>query len=124
VKADVPPTNVIIFAEADGSAPLIEWLDGLDVKVRDKCIVRVERLAELGHELRRPEADFLRDGVHELRIRRGKVNYRILYFFHNDLAVLSHGCTKDDAVPPSEIERAIGHRSLYAQDPMKHQYAE
>lgn len=120
----MPPTNVIIFAEADGSAPLIEWLDGLDVKVRDKCIVRVERLAELGHELRRPEADFLRDGIHELRIRRGKVNYRILYFFHNDRAVLSHGCTKDDTVPPSEIERAIGHRNLYSQDPMKHQYAE
>ncbi len=61
----MPITEVIIFAEEDGSSPLIEWLDGLGSKVQDKCIVRVERLAEMGHELRRPEADFLRDGIYE-----------------------------------------------------------
>ena len=27
-----------------------------------------ERLAQLGHELRRPEADYLRDQIYELRI--------------------------------------------------------
>ena len=66
----------------------------------------------------------LRDGIHELRIRRGNVNYRILSFFHNDRAVLSHGCTKEDVVPPPEIERAIGHRRLFTQNPVQHQYVE
>jgi hypothetical protein len=37
-----------------------------------------------GHELRRPYADYLRAGVHELRARVGRVNYRILYFFGDD----------------------------------------
>jgi DNA-binding XRE family transcriptional regulator len=46
-----------------------------------KCAVRIRRLADLGHELRRPEADLLRDGICELRARLGTVNYRILYFF-------------------------------------------
>ena len=32
------------------------WLDGLHVKAQDKCTVRIERLAERGHEMRRPEA--------------------------------------------------------------------
>jgi hypothetical protein len=35
----------------------------------------------MGHELRRPEADFLRDGIYELRASLGGVHHRILYFF-------------------------------------------
>jgi hypothetical protein len=50
----MPRTEVVVFAAEDGSAPLLAWMDNLQVKVRDKCIVRIERLAELGHELRRP----------------------------------------------------------------------
>lgn len=65
----MPPTDVLIYAEQDGSAPLLEWLDTLPAKVQDKCLIRIERLAELGHELRRPDADLLPDGIHELRTR-------------------------------------------------------
>ncbi|MHC4177493.1 MAG: type II toxin-antitoxin system RelE/ParE family toxin [Planctomycetota bacterium] len=78
----MPETTVVFFAEDDGSAPLLTWLDQQETKVQDKCLVKVERLAELGHELRRPEADFLRDGIYELRVRYRRVNYRMLYFFH------------------------------------------
>jgi len=86
----MPETEVVFFAEAYGSAPLLEWLDQQPAKVQDKCIVRIERLAAMGHELRRPEADLLRDGIYELRVRHGHVNYRMLYFFHAGQAVLSH----------------------------------
>ena len=78
----MPQTDVVLFAEPDGSCPLLEWMDKLPSKVQDKCMVKIERLKELGHELRRPEADYLRDDVYELRVRRGRVNYRMLYFFH------------------------------------------
>ena len=67
----MPETEVVFFAEADGSAPLLRWLDEQPAKIQDKCIVRVERLAAMGHELRRPEADLLRDGICELRVRHG-----------------------------------------------------
>lgn len=33
----------------------------------------------MGHELRRPEADFLRDGIYELRTSLGVLHHRILY---------------------------------------------
>jgi hypothetical protein len=36
-----------------------------------QCYLRLERLREMGHELRRPEADFLRDGIYELRVSLG-----------------------------------------------------
>ena len=77
-------------------------------KALDKCTVRIERLAELGHELRRPEADFLRDGIYELRVGLQHVNYRMLYFFHGrTAAVVSHGVVKEAEVPRREIEKAI-----------------
>jgi len=64
----------------------------LPVKAQDKCQVRVERLRELGHELRRPEADLLRDGICELRATLQGIHYRILYFFYGTAAaIVSHG---------------------------------
>ena len=62
----MPKTTVVLYCEEDGSCPFLKWLDELPVKVQAKCLLRVERLRELGHELRRPEADLLRDGIYEL----------------------------------------------------------
>ena len=64
----MPATEVIMFQESDGTVPLIKWPDKLSEKVQDKCLVKIQRLEEQGHELRRPEADSLRDGIHELRV--------------------------------------------------------
>lgn len=119
----MPQTKVVFFQEADGTVPALEWLRGLPTKARDKCVVRLERLAELGHELRRPEADFLRDKIYELRIGLRSENYRILYFFHgNTVAVISHGLIKERQVPPKEIDQAIQRRYKFEQDPKKHTY--
>jgi phage-related protein len=117
----MPATRVVLFAERDGSCPLLEWLDEIPSLARDKCVVRIERLAALGHEMRRPEADLLRDGIHELRARLGRVNYRILYFFHGRQAVvLSHGLTKERAVPSRDIDLALSRRAAHLNDPTKH----
>ncbi len=75
-------------------------ISGLPEKVQDKLVARIELLEEKGYELRRPHADILRDGIHELRTRHIKVQYRVLYFFCDKAAVLSHGLTKEDIVPP------------------------
>ena len=120
----MPLTQVVLLTAEDGSVPLLIWMDQLQTKVRDKCIVRIERLAQLGHELRRPEADFLRDGIYELRVRSGSVHYRILYFFHEARAVLSHGCSKEDVVPKAEIDRAIANRDRFIKNSEKHTYEE
>ncbi|GAB4353992.1 MAG: hypothetical protein Kow0099_38220 [Candidatus Abyssubacteria bacterium] len=78
----MPETEVVLYVDEKGKAPLLDWMDRLPARVRYKCVARIERLAACGHELRRPEADYLRDGIHELRVRHGRVNYRILYFFY------------------------------------------
>jgi len=117
----MPTTRVVLFREANGVVPLFDWFDGLPKKVVVKCRLRLERLRNLGHELRRPEADLLRDGIYELRVGHQGVNYRMLYFFHHNIAaVVSHGLTKERAVPLPEIDRAIRRRAVYITDPTRH----
>jgi hypothetical protein len=52
-------------------------LKTLDPDACSECMVVIERLRQFGHTLRRPTADYLRDGIHELRFRTGRVNYRL-----------------------------------------------
>ena len=121
----MPKTRVVLYQQDDGVAPLLRWLDGLDDKVRAKCLVRIERLKELGHELRRPEADYLRDGIYELRISHRGIQHRILYFFHGRVAaVLSHGLVKEQAVPPGEIALAVRRKNRFESAPGRHTYRE
>ena len=117
----MPPTELLVFREANGRIPLEEWLDALPAKARAKCLNYMRLLAISGHELRRPAADFLRDGIYELRASYGTVQYRILYFFHGrDIVVLSHGVTKRQKVPDAEIERAIARKQLVMKDPVRY----
>lgn len=121
----MPEIGVVFFAESASESPLLEWLDGLPAKAQDKCIVKIERLAQLGHELRRPEGDYLRDGIYELRASLDKIQYRMLYFFHEKGAVLSHGIIKKgDKVPSVEIDRALKRKNRFSQNPEKHTYRE
>lgn len=125
----MPEIPVVFYQDRDGTAPVLQWLEELRRsglrKVAVKCWERVERLAALGFELRRPLADLLRDGIYELRIRRGRVNYRILYFFHgNEAAVLVHGLTKEGKVPHADIERALQRKEQFEQDPEGRTYPE
>ena len=120
----MPRTEVVFFADEDGTAPLLAWLDQQERKIQDKCLVQIERLEELGHELRRPEADYLRDDIYELRVRHRSVNYRMLYFFTEGIAVISHGLTKEDAVPDRDISLAMSNKAKFEHDPEAHTYRE
>ncbi len=117
----MPKVDVIFYKEDDGTVPVIEWLRSLQAKAYDKCYVKIERLAESGHELRRPEADYLRDGIYELRVKFQKLNLRILYFFFGGMAVvISHGLAKEDRVPGVEIDKAIERKRKFEDDPEPH----
>ncbi|MBI3245409.1 MAG: type II toxin-antitoxin system RelE/ParE family toxin [Deltaproteobacteria bacterium] len=124
----MPLTRIFFYQDEDGHAPVVEWLRGLRHQNRSayaKCVVRIRRLAELGHELRRPEADLLRDGIYELRAKKGRVQYRILYFFHGqNVAVLDHALTKEGAIPETDLVRAVRRKSVFLQNPSRYTYEE
>ena len=117
----MPKIDVVFYQEETGSVPVLDWLDSLPAKAQDKCRVRIERLRDQGHELHRPEADYLRDGIYELRVGLRGVNYRMLYFFHGRLAaVLARGLTKEREVPPRDIDEAIRRKREFETDPRRH----
>ena len=106
----MPETDVRLFCTAEGTVPIEEWLRKLPKKAQEKFQARITWLRKLGHELRRPRADFLRDGIWELRVRYQRNRYRVLYFFYGQEAViLSHGFQKKESrVRDSDIERYAG----------------
>ena len=119
-------TTIIFFRDEDGSVPFPDWFGRLPDKAQVQCRARLGLLADQGHELRRPAADYLRDGIYELRAKAGRVQYRMLYFFHGRAAVvISHGIIKSEAgVPPIEIDRARRRKQTFEADPRRHIYKE
>ena len=80
----VPQAQVIFYQDENSTAPVLEWLKVLIKKDRKgyaNCVARIQQLASAGYELRRPAADYLRDGIYELRAKHIHIQYRILYFF-------------------------------------------
>ena len=124
----MPRTDVVFYQEDEEDVPVLDWLKELrrtDQRAYESCVAAIGRLSEFGHELRRPLADILRDGIYELRIRKGRVNYRILYFFHGrNLSILGHALTKEDKVPKADIERAIRRKKAFEENPAQHSYLE
>lgn len=124
----MPQATVYFYREHPNDVPVLDWLRKLqwrDRRAFAKCVARIQRLAELGHELRRPEADYLRDGLYELRVRRGRIHYRLLYFFHGrQVAILVHALTKEGKVPEVELDRALRRKQALECDPEVHLYEE
>src|SRR6266550_3334073 len=122
----MPRTLVAFYHEAEGEAPVVNWLRELlrtNERAWANCRARIELLAQFGHELRRPAADYLREGIYELRARQGHVQYRLLYFFHGrQVAIVAHSLTKEDQVPNADIERAIKRKKLFKSNPRRHTY--
>ena len=120
----MPDTEVIFYLDDDQSVPVLDWLNTLrdrDARAFRKCFELIRLLSQFGHELRRPRADMLRDGVYELRTKVGKVNYRILYgFVGKDIALLASGLVKEKKVPSKEIDLALARIEKYKADPEAH----
>ena len=77
--------------------PVEDFLDALETRHRDRIMATVQLLAEQGHQLRRPQSDTVVGPIKELRIRMGKLRYRILYFILlQDAAILLHALAKKD----------------------------
>ena len=123
----MPKTKVLFYQENEEKSSVVEWLR--EVRKKDpkgflNCLARVEQLQMLGYELRRPAADYLKDGIYELRAKHRNVQYRLFYFFHGEnITVIDHGIIKDkSAVPPIELKRALERKKKFEQNPALHTF--
>ena len=113
----MPQTDIIFYREGE-KLVFREWLLGLPVPAQSKCLNYIRLLESMGNDLRRPHADFLRNGIYELRPTSQNVNYRILYaFVGKQVAIVSHGIAKTAKVPDVEINRAIERVKRYRSSP-------
>lgn len=125
----MPTTSILFYQETVGDVPVVDWLKELkrnNLKGFLNCAARIDRLATYGHELRRPVADYLRDGIYELRAKHRNVQYRIFYYFEGqNVVVLNHAIVKKtSAVPQKDIDLAIERKNKFALDPKQHTYVE
>ena len=103
-----PNYEVVFYQDVKGNAPAKDFLENLPEKIEGKFLRWIQLLEEQGPNLPRPFADVLRNKIRELRVKFGSDQYRLLYFFHGKMAVLTHGfIKKTDRVPDEEIEKAI-----------------
>lgn len=102
----MPHATVLLYRENE-EVPILEWLEQLSGAPRERVRRQLQRLADQGHDARRPLVENLGVGIYELRTRVGKVNYRILFSFYGGNSVLlTCGFTKEREIPSLELIRA------------------
>jgi len=83
--------GIYYFVDQNGCKPVKEFIHNLTDKEQAKVYAYIAELKNQGHNLRRPMADYLKDGIYELRPR----DNRIFYFFYlRDRAILVHAIKK------------------------------
>ncbi len=97
--------GVYHFIDEDGCLPVKEFIDFLTEKEQAKVYAYINELKNQGHNLRRPMADYLRNGIYELRPR----DNRIFYFFYlRDRAILVHAIKKYvKRIPEGDLKLCI-----------------
>ena len=107
--------TVVYYEDRTGDCPVQDFIDSRSDANQAKILALLKILEERGPNLPRPYADFLRDGIHEIRIKLSGEQTRILYFFcYKEFIVLTHPFIKKTSkVPDVEIKKAINAKSEF-----------
>ena len=107
--------DVDFYELPDGTEPVRDFLDGLELKLRAKMYREIDLLVMNGPELREPHSKHVEDGIFELRAKQGSDISRVLFFFFvGKKAILTNGFVKKTMkTPKSEIELAKRYRQDY-----------
>jgi phage-related protein len=107
--------RVVFYRSASGKCPIEEFVEDLPVEDAKEVVASIAALRELGNKARRPLADYLEDGIYELRARRLKRQFRVLYTFagRQTILLLTGFIKKSKAVPASKIRKAKALKNDY-----------
>lgn len=103
---------MIYYKKQSGECPVKEFIDSRNINNQQKIAAILDLLQETGNNLPRPFADYLRDGIYELRVKLSGDETRTLYFFcFETYIVLTHSFIKTSRrVPMSEISKALKYK--------------
>ena len=105
------------YKNDEGECPIKDFMKTLSENDKDKINAWIQHLKREGINIRRPQGDYLRDGIHELRVKLTRGQTRTLYFFcYEDYIILTHTIYKrTDEVSASEINRAMIYKEKFLQ---------
>lgn len=102
--------GVYYFIDERGNNPVRTFIDALSIKEQAKIFAYLGELKNQGHNLRRPMADYLGNGIYELR---PKINRIFYFFFLKENAVLVHAIKKKTReIPRADLELCIKRKTL------------
>ncbi|HLF18195.1 MAG TPA: type II toxin-antitoxin system RelE/ParE family toxin [Candidatus Omnitrophota bacterium] len=85
----------------------------LSLKEQFKIVAYFNELRIQGHNLRRPMADYIGDGIYELRPRHNRIFY---FFFLRDNVILLHAIRKKtDSIPQGDLDLCLKRKQLVEQ---------
>jgi len=97
--------DIYYFIDERGYNPVKDFIDSLPVKERAKVFAYIIELKNQGHNLRRPMADYLGNGIYELRPQNNRIFY---FFFLRDNVVLVHAIKKkSDRIPEGDLSLCL-----------------
>jgi len=104
--------RVIFYRTAGGKCQACDYAREMDVNHRTKAKRCFQALAELGRDVPSDYGKYLRQGIWELRIVSQYHQHRFLYFFRDDIVLVTNAfLKKSQEVPESEINTALKARS-------------
>ena len=83
--------DIYFYVDDRGQRPVRDFIDSLPLRDQAKVLAYCDELKKQGHNLRRPMADYLGEGIYELRPKDNRIFY---FFFLKDSAVLLHSLRK------------------------------
>ena len=112
--------KVIYYEDENNCSEVFDFIEKQKETNQIKILNWIEKLEELGPNLPRPYADYLEDGIYELRIKLSGDQIRILYFFcYKEFIILSNQFRKNtDKVPVKEIKKAKILKEIFTNDMM------
>jgi phage-related protein len=94
--------TVYTFTDARRNNPVKDFIKHLSEKEQAKIHAYVNELKIQGHNLHRPMADYVGEGIYELRPRDNRIFY---FFFLRDNIVLLHAIRKKtDKIPQQDLD--------------------
>ena len=96
---------VYFYVDNRGGNPVKEFIEKLPLKDQAKIMAYLDELKERGHALHRPIADYLGEGIYELRPRDNRIFY---FFYMRENAVLLHAIRKKtDKISSNDLNLCI-----------------